>query len=128
MTKRLTLVLLLAFPAMLNAQKKDKDAGKAAVTITVDDLKKHLYTIAGKEMEGRNTPSPGLEKAASYIEQHFRSLGLMPGNNGSYRQQYPLYKDSMTGSSVKLNGIALELNKEYQPQTNNYAAEMRFSE
>ena len=79
-------------------------------------------------MEGRDTPSPGLEKAANYIEEHFKSLGLLPGNKDSYRQYYPLYKDSMLGAAMKINGTTLELNKDFQPQTNNYAAEMRFSE
>ncbi len=128
MLQKFIACFLLSLPLLLMAQKKDKNASKAAATITVEDLKKHLYIIASKEMEGRDTPSPGLEKAASYIEQHFRSLGLTPGNNGSYRQIYPLYRDSLTGSSLKINGAALELNKEFQPQPNNYAASMRFSE
>lgn len=123
-------VVLVAFclPLALAAQKKDNGAVKAASSITADDLKKHLYIIAGKEMEGRDTPSPGLEKAAEYIEAHFRSLGLKPGNKDSYRQYYPLYKDSLIGAAMKINGASLELNKEFQPQANNYAAEMRFSE
>ena len=115
-------------PLLAAAQKKDKNAVKAAATITVEDLKKHLYIIASKEMEGRETPSTGLDKAADYIEAHFKALGLTPGNNGSFRQFYPLYKDSMLSSSFKLNGTAIELNKDYQPQTSNYAASMRFSE
>ncbi len=122
------LCVIAVAPLLAGAQKKDKNAVKAAATITVEDLKKHLYIIASKEMEGRETPSPGLEKAADYIEAHFKSLGLTPGNNGSYRQYYPLYKDSMLSSAVKVNGTALELNKDFQPQTNNYAASMRFSE
>lgn len=128
MTKKIILCLLLSLPIIVSAQKKDKNASKAAATITVGDMQKHLYIIASKEMEGRDTPSPGLEKAADYIEQHFKSLGLTPGNNGSYRQTYPLYKDSMLGATMKLNGAALELNTDFQPQANNYAAEMRFSE
>lgn len=120
-------VIALA-PLLAAAQKKDKNAVKAAATITVEDLKKHLYIIASKEMEGRETPSAGLDKAADYIEAHFKALGLTPGNNGSFRQFYPLYKDSMLSSSFKLNGTAIELNKDYQPQTSNYAASMRFSE
>jgi hypothetical protein len=119
---------MLVSPMLLAAQKKDKTAEKIAKTITADDMKKHLYIIASKEMEGRDTPSPGLEKAANYIEEHFKSLGLLPGNNGSYRQQYPLYRDSMLGATLKVNGNNFELNKDFQPQTNNYAAEMRFSE
>lgn len=122
------LCVIAVTPLLASAQKKDKNAVKAAATITVEDLKKHLYIIASKEMEGRETPSPGLEKAADYIEAQFKSLGLTPGNNGSYRQYYPLYKDSMLSSAVRVNGTALELNKDFQPQTNNYAASMRFSE
>ena len=128
MTRKLIACLFLLLPLLSFAQKKDKNVLKAAASITVEDMKKHLYIIASKEMEGRETPSPGLEKAANYIEQHFKSLGLKPGNNGSYRQTYPLYKDSMLGSSMKINGSMLELNTDFQPQANNYAAEMRFSE
>ena len=80
-------------------------------------------------MEGRDTPSPGLEKAANYIEDHFKSLGLLPGNKDSYRQLYPLYKDSMTSTNLNINGTAFELNKDFQPNTMiNHTAEMRFSE
>jgi Peptidase family M28 len=128
MMRKLIAFLLLISPIVLSAQKKDKTAEKIAKTITADDMKKHLYVIASKEMEGRDTPSPGLEKAANYIEDHFKSLGLLPGNKDSYRLQYPLYKDSMLSTSLKVNGNAFELNKEFQPQTNNFSAEMRFSE
>ncbi|HEX7845824.1 MAG TPA: M28 family peptidase [Chitinophagaceae bacterium] len=128
MMRKLLPLFLLFIPALVFAQKKDKNAEKMAKTITADEMKKHLYTIASAEMEGRDTPSPGLEKAANYIEEHFKSIGLLPGNNGSYRQLYPLYKDSMVGATLKVNGNAYELNKDYQPQASNYAAEMRFSE
>ena len=128
MVQKFIACLFLSMPFFALAQKKNKSAAKAAATITVEDMKKHLYIIASKEMEGRNTPSPGLEKAADYVEAHFKSLGLTPGNNGSYRQIYPLYKDSMLGASMKINGAALQLDADFQPQANNYAAEMRFSE
>lgn len=126
---RILIVLLLSCqPVFLFAQKKDKSAVKIASSITAADMKKHLYIIASKEMEGRDTPSPGLEKAANYIEDQFKAMGLTPANNGSYRQYYPLYRDSMTGASLIVNGKNYELNKDFQPQTNNYAATMRFSE
>jgi len=123
-------VLLIFFlPALaINAQKKINPASLAKA-ITPDDLKNHLYTIAGKEMEGRGTPSAGLDRAAGYIENHFRSLGLLPGNKESYRQTYPLYKDSVLGSGIKVNNVSFELNKDYQPSAIfNYTADMRFSE
>ena len=126
--QRILACLLLACPLVLFAQKKDKHAEKMAKTISASDMKNHLYVIASKEMEGRDTPSPGLEKAATYIEDHFKSLGLLPGNKDSYRQYYPLYRDSMVSSGMTINNVTAELNKDFQPQTNNFSAEMRFSE
>jgi Zn-dependent M28 family amino/carboxypeptidase len=115
MKHNLFVFLLLTIPFAVSAQKKDKTAVKAAATITVADMKKHLYTIASKEMEGRDTPSPGLEKAANYIEQHFKSIGLQPGNNGSYRQYYNLYKDGVVISVLGINGKTYQANTDYQP-------------
>lgn len=128
MMRKIIICLLLCNPVFVQGQKKDKNAEKMAKTITAADMKKHLYIIASKEMEGRDTPSPGLDKAANYIEDHFKSLGLLPGNKDSYRQVYPLYKDSMLNSSLKVNGVSFQLSKDFQPQTNNFSAEMRFSE
>ncbi|MBL7742907.1 MAG: M28 family peptidase [Chitinophagaceae bacterium] len=126
--KRLLLFTGIVLSVLSHAQKKNT-APFFAATISAEDLKKHLYIIAGKEMEGRDTPSPGLEKAADYIENHFRSLGLLPGNGDSYRQRYPLYKDSMISSEIRVNGTAFELTKDFQPNLNvNHSAEMRFSE
>ena len=126
--KKLFALLVLLGPIWVMGQKKDKAVVKAASTITAADMQRHLFTLASAEMEGRDTPSPGLEKAATYIENHFKSLGLLPGNNGSYRQYYPLYKDSMTQASVEINGSALKLGDHFQPFTSNYNAGMRFSE
>src|SRR5690349_20755651 len=128
MLAKLMAGLLLCSPLFTLAQKKDKVADNAAASITAEDMKKHLYTIASKEMEGRDTPSPGLEKAATYIEGNFKKFGLLPGNKDSYRQYYPLSRDSMLSTNMSINGTALELNKDFQPQTNNYTATMRFSE
>lgn len=126
--RRFLLPVALGFCLVASAQKKNTPAWYAN-TITAADMKKHLFIIAGPEMEGRNTPSPGLERAADYIENHFRNLGLAPSSNGTYRQQFPLYRDSVTSSALKVNGSAFELNNDFQPNANtNHTAEFRFSE
>ncbi len=128
--KKIFAIVLLSFPVLLFAQKKSKEVKateKLGSSITAADLKKHLYIIAGAEMEGRDTPSPGLEKAGNYIEEHFKMFGLKPGNADSYRQYYPLYRDSIIGSSFKINGKNFEMLKDYFPG-NNYSAEIPFSE
>ena len=52
MTKRLILFFFICLPVLASAQKKDKTAMKAAASINAADMKKHLYIIASKEMEG----------------------------------------------------------------------------
>lgn len=128
--KLILAIILLCFSVLLFAQKKNKALKaieKSGNSITAADLKKHLYIVASAEMEGRDTPSPGLEKAGNYIEDHFKLFGLKPGNGDSYRQYYPLYRDSIIGSSFKINGKNYELLKDYFPG-NNYSAEIPFSE
>ncbi|HET9744964.1 MAG TPA: M28 family peptidase [Chitinophagaceae bacterium] len=127
--KKTTLLLIGCLSLLIvDAQKKNKTWEKIGNSITAADLKKHLYIVASAENGGRDTPSPGLEKAADYIEDHFRSLGLKPGNGDSYRMFYPLYRDSVLSSSVRVNGTSYELNADYQTGNGNYSAELPFSE
>lgn len=108
-------LLLGLIPATMSLAQKKPSQKKIAETITETDLRNHLYTIAGEEMEGRETASEGQRKAAAYIENHFKTIGLLPGNNGSYQQSYPVYRDSLLGSSLQVNGRSFELNKDFQP-------------
>lgn len=77
---------------------------KYASTITTSDLQKHLTIIAGAEMEGRETGTEGQRKAAVYIELQFKAMGLQPiPTNKSYQQLYPLFKDSISNSTLNIN-------------------------
>ena len=112
----ISVLMLLAVNTIAQKQKqKLPDPKKYAETITAADLSKHLYIVAGAEMEGRETATVGQRKAASYIENYFTSLGLKPGNNGSYQMQYPVYKDSLVAAEVSLDGKGFELNKDFVP-------------
>lgn len=59
-----------------------------AESISSKDLQKHVFIIAGKEMEGRETGTEGQKKATAYIEAQFTEIGLQPGNKGSYQQLF----------------------------------------
>jgi len=74
----------------LSAQTGPAAASSAAETITAADLRLRVGELAHDSMRGRNTPSPELEKAARHIGRHFESLGLLPGDAGSFLQSYPL--------------------------------------
>ena len=103
--KQLLLVLTVLFSTCsIWAQKKDKTAMDYSTIITAAELKKQLFIIAGPEMEGRNTPSAGLKKAAAYLESEFSAMGLQPIVNGKYQMPYALYLDSILSSSLMVNG------------------------
>lgn len=52
-------------------------------------VKKHLYTLASDEMEGRKVGTAGIEKAAQYIEGEFKKLGLSTFQESEdYRQRF----------------------------------------
>lgn len=110
------------------AQKKGKPANYAR-TITAADLKKHLYIVAGAEMEGRETATDGQRKAAAYIENEFRRIGLQPGNNGSFYQYFNVYQDSLVAAQLEVNGQTFELDKDFNLNiANSTASTLRFSE
>ena len=54
--------------------------------ISAVSLRKHLQFIASDELEGRNTPSPGLDRAAEYIAAQFKNAGLAAVGDDGYFQ------------------------------------------
>lgn len=108
----LAILVILSVPSF--AQKKPANPKPYAATITDADLKRQLFVVAGAEMEGRETATAGERKAAAYIESHFKSLGLLPGNQGSFLQAFPVYRDSLTIVRMSVNGTSLLADKDFQ--------------
>src|ERR1700749_2919069 len=106
--RRTLLVMALAASTAASAQKI-ADPRPFATTITPDDLKKHLYIIAGPGMEGRETATEGQRKAAAYIESQFKALNLQPGNKGNFQLGYPIYQDSIAKAAIAVNGKSFAL-------------------
>jgi len=71
-----------------------------ASTITAEDLRGHLEILASDAFEGRETGEPGCEKAAAYISEYFKELGIPPCVDGSYYQEYPLKRESSSKSTL----------------------------
>jgi hypothetical protein len=122
------LLLLILFVSTNTFAQKIAKPDAYAKTVTAADLKKHLYIVAGPEMEGREAATEGERKAATYIENEFKRIGLEPGNKGSYRQYFPIYKDSLVGSKLEVNGQMFELDKDYNVNLSNVPAMLAFSE
>ena len=53
-------------------------------------LHQHVKELASDAYEGRAPATPGEEKTIAYIKNTFESLGIEPGNNGSYFQDVPV--------------------------------------
>jgi hypothetical protein len=89
MKKMLALLTVWCVPTVMSAQEVDVE--QAAATITEDDYAWRIGVIAHDSMQGRNTPSPGLDKTAEWIASEFRRFGLRGGaENGGFIQRYPL--------------------------------------
>src|SRR5581483_9907024 len=54
--------------------------------ITPANLKGDLSFLASDTLQGRYTPSPGLDVAAEFIASQFRAAGLEPGGDQDYFQ------------------------------------------
>lgn len=59
--------------------------------ISVEFLKPHLSAFAADSMEGRETGTEGLEKAAEFLSREYRDMGLQPiGDSGTYYKNFKL--------------------------------------
>ena len=67
----------------------DSIATVYASSILIKDLNRDLSILASDEYEGRETARPGQKKAAKYISERFKEIGVAPGaENGSFLQTF----------------------------------------
>src|SRR3954470_18862968 len=104
--KLYSLILLLAssvcLPAAL-AQRKAAPAKRGGLavsrgveTISAAQLRTYLSFIASDEMEGRDTPSRGLDTVAKFIALNLTRWGFKPaGDDGTYFQKIALHRDTI---------------------------------
>lgn len=98
MKKTILFTLVGLASLQLNAQNIDK--------IITREYTDHLIkTLSADDMQGRATFTPGIDKAATFIETEFKKIGLKPltGENG-FRQTFFKYRVSNENSSVKIDG------------------------
>jgi hypothetical protein len=60
------------------------------------------------------------------IEDQYKKLGLLPGWNGHYQQNFPVYQDSLNKVSLTVDGVALKKDTDFIV-TNNSAFNVSFA-
>ena len=81
-----------------------KEVEQYMSSINQEDLKRHLYTLASDDYEGRETTERGQKMAADYIANHFYQLGLkgpVPNQPNPYFQPIEFKARKIKSASVK---------------------------
>jgi Zn-dependent M28 family amino/carboxypeptidase len=77
-------------------------ARETAEKITAAQLRDYLYFVASDEMEGRDTPSRGLDTVAKFLAMNLSRWGLKPaGDNGTYFQKINLRRSRLDPSKTQ---------------------------
>ena len=85
----LTSALAVSSSGLLSAARKGASGPRGADQVDVGRLRADLSFIASDELEGRDTPSRGLDLAARYLASRLQALGLKPGgDDGGYFQRF----------------------------------------
>ncbi|MFN2533042.1 MAG: M28 family peptidase, partial [Pyrinomonadaceae bacterium] len=123
----MTSLLVVAIPSFYAQRRIDKSKKAAPVSTTVQrgtdtisaaQLKDYLSFIASDEMEGRDTPSRGLDTTAKFLATNLSRWGFKPaGDNGTFFQRIDLRRDRVdsTQTRVEYNGRTLVAGTEYLP-------------
>tara|TARA_R110001632_G_scaffold169637_1_gene288644 strand:- start:3329 stop:4312 length:984 start_codon:yes stop_codon:yes gene_type:complete len=101
------ILVLLAVSIMVVSCNNDTKKSNESKVVEIDSItvRKHLYTLASDEMEGRRSGTAGIEKAAQYIESEFARIGLKTYEDlPTYRQTFTFKprrsNDSITSSNI----------------------------
>lgn len=94
-------LILLFIARTASAQDIDK-------IITKEYVDNMIKTLSSDDMQGRATFSPGIDKAATFIEGEFKKIGLQPlkGATG-YRQTFYKYELKPASAEVSIDGKAI---------------------
>jgi hypothetical protein len=85
-------------------------------TIAAAQLRSYLSFIASDEMEGRDTPSRGLDTTAKFIAMNLGRWGFQPaGDDGTFFQRIVLRRDVLDGphSSAEINGQKFSFGEDF---------------
>lgn len=69
---------ITCFLLSIVALAQSSEVEKVKATVDKEDIENHIYYLASDELRGRETGTPGIEKAADYIAERFKEYGVQP--------------------------------------------------
>jgi len=121
----LLLVLSLSQPVVF-AQRRDIKvkattpaallAARGGETITAAQLRTYLTFIASDEMEGRDTPSRGLDTVAKFLAVNLARWGFKPsGDDGTFFQKMVMRREALDPSKsiAEINGQKFAIGEDF---------------
>ncbi|GGI23225.1 M20/M25/M40 family metallo-hydrolase [Pedobacter mendelii] len=91
-------LFFFALASMATLQLSAQNIDKIITREYTDHL---IKTLSADDMQGRGTFTPGIDKAATFIESEFKKIGLKPlAGEASFRQSF--YKIKLTPEPTKL--------------------------
>jgi hypothetical protein len=93
-------------------------AARGGDTITAAQLRTYLTFIASDEMEGRDTPSRGLDTVAKFLAVNLARWGFKPyGDDGTFFQKIALRRDALDPSKsiAEINGQKFAIGEDFIP-------------
>src|SRR5713101_7710925 len=93
-------------------------AARGVDTIAASQLRDYLSFITSDEMEGRDTPSRGLDTTAKFIAMNLTRWGFKPaGDDGTFFQRIALRRDQLDGahSTAEINGQKFSFGEDFLP-------------
>ncbi|KIA94588.1 peptidase M28 [Pedobacter kyungheensis] len=95
-------IALFALVGMAGLQLKAQNIDKIITREYTDHL---IKTLSADDMQGRATFTPGIDKAATFIESEFKKIGLQPlTGEKTFRQTFYKYRITNQNTSVKIDG------------------------
>ncbi|MBA3976524.1 MAG: aminopeptidase [Candidatus Solibacter sp.] len=107
-----TAAALLLAPCLLaqKAAQPQPSPGEASLmgAVSADSMRGDVSFLASDLLEGRDTPSRGLEIAAEYLASQFRAMGMKPAGTDGYFQiaEYAVVQPVTEGFTLTLESAA----------------------
>lgn len=99
---KFTISLLLGIWLLPAQTALTPDQQTAIQRIAANSLKGNVSFLSSDLLEGRDTPSAGLDIAAEFVAAQFRRAGLEPASGGSYLQTAGMLRQKPAASGQRL--------------------------